>query len=170
MSTIDPTVKTSRVFDATLELFDRVAAVTMPVHPTHGTTPAVFLFRDPGWEDREYVVVETNDDPAVNDWIQSGPAASEERIVIDVTIRTMYPETDDVDDNAAVRRVIARLEAVADVVQGIAWDPVAAKPKPIGFRNERTVGRRVDVQFACGHTTEGVVGTAVVRFALVAQI
>lgn len=170
MSTIDPTIKTSRVFDATLAVFDRLTELTMPAHPVLDETPPVFLFRDPDWEDREYVVVETNDDPATNDWIQSGPAASEERIVIDVTIRTLYPETDDVDDNLAVRRVIERLKALADVVQGIAWDPVTSKPKPIGFPNERTVGRRIDVQFVCAHTTQGVVGRALVRFALIGQI
>lgn len=170
MSSIDPTIKTSRVFAATLALFDRVDELVLPAHPVLDEPPAVFLFRDPDWEDREYVVVETNDDPASNDWVQSGPAASEEQIVVDVKIVTLYPETDAVDDNAAARRVVERLEELADAVQGVAWDAAAMKPKPIGFANERTVGRRIDVQFALAHTTEGVVGRAVVRFALVAQI
>lgn len=170
MSTIDPTIKTSQVFAATLAVFDRLSEVSLPTHPTTNNQVAVFLFRDPGWEDNEYVVVATNEDPASNEWIQSGPASAEEQIVVDVVIYTMFPETDPDDPNDAVRRVIVRLRDIAEAVQSIAWDMATMKPKPFGFPNERTIGRRIDVSFRCGHTTEGVVGTALVRFGLVAQI
>lgn len=172
MSSIDPSVKTSRVFDATSAVFARLTEVSFPPHPVGEPRPVpVFLFREPAWEADEYVTVRTTDDPALNDWILSGPASSEEQIVVDVTVVSWRPATDaDDGPNEAAIAVLRRLEELADVVQMIAWDPVTNRVRPIGFSNERVTGRRSSVQFALGHTTEGVVGQALVRFALVAQI
>lgn len=170
MSSIDPTVKTSRAIDATLCLFDRLGEINLPVHPVYKKTPGLFLFLDPGWEEREYIVVQTNNDQAVSEWNQSSPAGAEERFVLDVVIRSMYPETDPNDPNTAVRAVLERLEVLADGVQSVTWDPATSKPKAIGFRNEIITGRHVAVETELGRTTEGIVGAVVVRFGLSAQI
>lgn len=170
MSTADPSVRTSRVFEATVAVFDRLAELSFPPHPTiPNSNVELHLFRDVA-DSAEYVVVETNDDPAVNEWAQSSPAGADELIVVDVRIVTMYPQTDQSDPNLAARRVIVRLGQLADVVQSITYDTSAGKPKKVGFSNEKTTGRRESVSFRLAHTHEGVVGESTVRFVLAARI
>lgn len=171
MSTVDPLVRTSRVFEATLAVLDRLLEQTFPDDPLGGPPPQPRLFRVRGDEEREYVVVLAHEpDPADNDTIEAGPMGRDERIFVEVLIGAMFPEVDASDPNLAARRVVERLWALADVVQGAAYDLELGKPRPFGFTNERTRGSVVSVSYELGATTEGVVGQARVRFALFAQI
>ncbi len=163
MSVVDPTVRTSRVFEATLAVYDKLVTATFAAHPTTAQVPSVFLASDPGWEQNEYVFVIANDDPATSEWTAVGPAQSDEVIVIDVGIRSMIvAET--------ARAVVERLEALADVVQLISYDVITGKPKPVGFTNEANVGRANDVTFSVDQTADGYIGLATVRFRLQARI
>jgi hypothetical protein len=164
MSVQDPSVRTSRTFDAALAVYDKLAAATFAAHSVTGITPEVHLFSDPTWEEGEYITVRDGTTPATSEWVSASSATSEERLTVDVVIRSMVPAV------TSERTVVARLEALADVVQLIAYDVAAGKPKALGFDNESRTGRASSVSWSLARTPEGFVGEATVRFRLMALI
>jgi hypothetical protein len=168
VSTIDTTLKTSRVFDGTLAVYDRLvelaAANGFPPHDVLGTRPKVLISGERFEDLSEYVVVALMDDPSSSDWVLLGPASKEERFVVDVGIWSAVPS------EYSPRNAVLRLEALADVVQSITWDAATNKPKAVGFRNERRVGSWQYARFRLDPSDNGMLGQAHVRFGLTAQL
>lgn len=164
MSVQNPAVRTSRTFDAALAVFDKLVAATFPAHSVTGNTPAVHLFSDPVWSEGEFISVRDGTNPATSEWVSASSATSEETLTVDVVIRSMVPAVD------SERDVVNRLEALADVVQLIAYDAAAGKPKALGFTNESRTGRASSVSWSLSRAPEGFVGEATVRFRLMALI
>lgn len=164
MSSIDPTVKTSRVFDALLSLHDRLSETAFPASLS-GEGPTLCFHAVPIDRAGEFVAVLVDDEASAAEWIQAGPASQEERFVINVVVMSHLPSVHD------GRDVVTRLEALADVVQGVLWDAAGNKPKAIGFANERRIGRTESVIPVVYDLGDGaLVGEAVVRIACTAQL
>lgn len=163
MSTVDPTVKTSRVFEALRKLHAALDAAAFPAAPG-GALPQLCFHSVPIDRHGEFVAILVNDEESTADWIQTGPAAKEERFTLDVVIHSnLRAQFDGL-------AVIERLEQIADVVQGVLWDATNNKPKALGFQNERIVGRWTGVAPTLYELDTGIVGEAVVRIGLVAHV
>lgn len=170
MSTIDPTIRTSRVFDAVLAVFDRIVEADIPANGSTGDTPTVLLAMGPAAEFGEFVAVLAPEEPTQAQWIQAGPASRDELIPIRVIVMSNVPGETSGSEGEAQRNVIKRLKAIADPVQSVAYDTATGKPRKFDFENENHVGLVTGVSFELFKTDNGYVGEATVEFLLRAQI
>ena len=163
MSTVDPTVKTSRVFDALLRLHDRLKAVSWPRAENARKRPVLKFHSVAVDAEGEHVclIVDPND-PTSAEWIHAGPATAGERFVLTVVVVSNLPNVKD------ARTVVERLETLSDAVQGVLWD--GDKPAAIGFTNETRTGRWVSVTPALYDTKSGFVGESIIRIACEARL
>jgi len=113
---------TSRVFEAARKVKARLIAQSWPAHPTTGTVPQVALC-EPDWTEQfevVWVVPQIGDDSAIT-W-RSMPNGRDEQFNILIQISTL----DLADEDA----VLARVEALADVVQRAFYDDATAVTPP----------------------------------------
>jgi hypothetical protein len=157
---------TSRVFEAHRKLYDALNVEdTFPPHVVTGDRPVVLLGDDYPDAGQERIVVDTVVLENDNEWARLSPAGRDEVLTYEVVGRSLVPGT----ENTSVV-VSERLEALADIVQGVVFDIDTNRTKTLGFLGEVAIGRAASVTYSMFTMGEGYGGMFTVRFRLLAQI
>jgi hypothetical protein len=120
----------SSVFGVLAWIADRLEASVWPTHAETQDKPAVgvgnsyIADRQPVGPDMVDVVYRVEDDATI-DWVTISPATRDERFLVDIYIRTMVP-------GQSRQRCWERLAELADVVQGVFYDPTSGEFTPPG--------------------------------------
>jgi hypothetical protein len=161
----------SRVFAVVRELRRLLADAQWPTHPDTTDAPLVQLGQpgEPHESEHNEVVGVVNrvTDEATIEWDRQSPGGRRERFTVDVVVRTFVPGV--VDQG----HVIDRLEVLADVVQGVIYDPATLQFTPIDNTRPWSVqlGGIASVTFDVVPVgTDGWGGIAVVSFDCVVRI
>lgn len=165
MSTFDPSVRSSRIFDATVALHDRLSEVAWPVHPTTGAVPTVGVSLDERSAHAESITVLTSEaEESYSEWVSMSSATREESLVVAVTIMTAVPLS------FSRIEVVRRLAELSDAAHSVTYDIPTGKPKAIGFANEIATGSVESVSSGLTNTEDRIIGVAQLRFRLKARI
>lgn len=158
-----PDRRHSVVFDLLSAVDAAVQAATFPPHPATARGPVLDQDVQPIAETAdEYVVVSLAvDDGQSVAWSRIGPAGRDETVGVDVEIGTRVP-------GRTRAQVLTRLEELADVVQGVFYDPTTFEftPPAVTVQLGGLSGVTCDVY----GTDSGHAGVSTVRFQFQARL
>jgi hypothetical protein len=163
----------SSVFGVLAWIADRLERSVWPPHAETQDRPAVGVgdsYRGtPTGTDMVDVVYRVEDDATI-DWVTVSPASRDERFLVDIYIRTMVPGQDR-------HRAWERLAELADVVQGVFYDPTSGEFTPPGHNSDGTneawyhpLGGIARVAPQAWPTDQGWVGECTVTVAVATRI